>query len=227
MSEHADTFAARALGAHAIGALAGDEAKLVEAALTRNAALADEAAQYREVAAWLLNAFHPIEPGLNVWRGIERGLTDRRTKQGRRRGTWMLTAAVVAAVTLLAGAVVLAAGDRSPATDAEVLAAAPGSRTLQLTDPVTGADVASLVIGADGSAFLVGDGLAPLADGATYQLWSVVGGEVVSAGLLGPDPGAVALRVEADPSLIAVTVERAGGVVVSAKEAVASWSASG
>jgi hypothetical protein len=55
-------------------------------------------------------------------------------------------------------------------------------------------------------------------------LWAIVDGEVVSVGLLGQNPTAAAVRLDVDPTVLAVTVERAGGVVASDQQPVAVWS---
>jgi anti-sigma-K factor RskA len=72
-----------------------------------------------------------------------------------------------------------------------------------------------LVVGADGDAVLVVDGLGPAPEGKTYQMWIVPhGGEAESAGTF---PGAderevlpVDGTVDAG-EIVAVTIERAGG----------------
>ena len=68
--------------------------------------------------------------------------------------------------------------------------------------------------------------MATLDEASTYQLWAVVGDEIVSVGLLGSDPDAVPLRIEGDPAVLALTVEVAGGVAVSEADPVAVWQAS-
>ena len=75
----------------------------------------------------------------------------------------------------------------------------------------------------DGTSLAINDGLPALGPDQTYQLWSVVGDEIVSVGLLGSNPGDISLRVEGQPAVLALTVEAAGGVAVSQVEPVAVW----
>ena len=57
--------------------------------------------------------------------------------------------------------------------------------------------------------------------GRTYQLWGLVGQDLVSLGVLGADPDIVTFRADG-VSLLAVTAETAGGVVRSEQEPVVS-----
>jgi hypothetical protein len=85
---------------------------------------------------------------------------------------------------------------------------------LQSADGGQGADAVLLP---DGQAYLVADRLPALSADQTYQLWAVVGGEKISVGVLGPQPVVAAFRYSAEPSALAITAERAGGVVSSQK----------
>ena len=96
----------------------------------------------------------------------------------------------------------------------------------ELADPSTGAVTATVSTDADGNAVVASVGLAQLSDAETYQLWSVIGDEIVSVGLLGANPDEVALRIEGEPAVLALTVEVAGGVAVSEATPVAVWQAS-
>jgi len=65
-----------------------------------------------------------------------------------------------------------------------------------------------------GSAVLVADGLEPLSDEQTYELWYVRGDEPVPAGLFDADAGEATALLEGamqEGDVIAVTVEPAGG----------------
>lgn len=100
----------------------------------------------------------------------------------------------------------------------------PSAHHFTLTS-LTTADrtVGQLVILPSGTSYLVGASLPALRPGRTYQLWSLVGGQAVSVGLLGGHPSTVAFSV--DPSVPAsaylVTVEPAGGVVAPTSAPVA------
>ena len=180
-------------------------------------------------AARLLSLFEPIEPDESVWSEIERAISSDRPRWIRRprRPAGPVLAALVAAAAFVVGVSTAAAVSGSDSSDFDTLAATiaaeASSVTLSLSDPGSGAALATMVVAEDGTAIFSSEGLPALESDRTYQLWSVVDGAVVSAGLLGPDPTAVALRIEADPELLAITVEQTGGVVVSEQPPVAVW----
>ncbi len=85
-------------------------------------------------------------------------------------------------------------------------------------------DVVTIVMLPDGTGIVLSSSLLPLDTDRTYQLWAIQDGAVISAGLLGTDPGHVPFHV--DPSRLdglVITEERAGGVPVSGQPAVAAW----
>ena len=104
-------------------------------------------------------------------------------------------------------------------------AKAPGAREVGLQSPA-GATLARVVLLPDGAGYLRGDHLGTLPANKTYQLWAVTGSAarptVVSAGVLGPDPQALAFHASGPVRSFAVTVEKAGGVVVSHNQPVAA-----
>lgn len=95
----------------------------------------------------------------------------------------------------------------------------PSTRRVELTAPPgRGAPVTvSVVLTTSGTGFVQAHTLPVLASDRTYQLWAVVGGQIISLGLLGPDPGVVAFSAAGGPSVhaFAITDEQAGGVVQS------------
>lgn len=97
----------------------------------------------------------------------------------------------------------------------------PTARVVHLRD-AAGDDVATVVVLPDGTGYLVRDRLAPLPPHRTYQLWAVTDSAVVSAGVLGPDPGVLAFAAPRNPSALALTAERGGGVVQSAEQPLAT-----
>lgn len=218
-----------ALAAYALGAVGHDEARSIRSALRGDPRRSRSADGYRDTALRLLARFEPVEPGEEVWNRIEAATLGRDTalppSLRRSSGPILAAIAVAAAFFLGIGTATMFGGEALPVDATAVLAAAGQSATLLLADPGSGEAVASLVVGEDGTAVFSSDGLAPLDDGHTYQLWSVVDGAVVSAGLLGPAPSDAALRLEAEPTVLAVTIERVGGVVVSDQDPVAVWSA--
>lgn len=83
----------------------------------------------------------------------------------------------------------------------------------------------TIVLTEDGTGYVSESSLPALPDGRTYQLWAVVDGRVISAGVLGQDPEVVPFRV--DPSgleALAITEEIAGGVAVSENPILVAWS---
>lgn len=91
----------------------------------------------------------------------------------------------------------------------------PTAQHVVLTaDTGSTAAVARIAILPSGAGFLVNRALAPLAADRTYQLWGQVGGALISLGVLGAHPRALAFHVDRDVAIstFAVTVEQAGGV---------------
>ncbi|MGI9584410.1 MAG: anti-sigma factor domain-containing protein, partial [Acidimicrobiia bacterium] len=79
-----------------------------------------------------------------------------------------------------------------------------------------------------GSSIAVSAGSLPVLDSSsTYQLWSVVGEEIVSVGVLGPSIDSAPLRLEGNPAVLALTIEPIGGVAVSTADPVAVWTSTG
>jgi len=89
----------------------------------------------------------------------------------------------------------------------------PSARTVSLE-----AGEGRLVVGSDGQAVLVLDGLDPAPEGKTYELWIVEGESASPAGLFSGSEGTdiVALDGTVEPgNVVAVTLEDEGGVQVS------------
>ena len=182
-----------------------------------------DTAQFAEV---LIDSFPPVQPSPDVWDRIQEQISEAPAAQSEQSATggWspsrFAPLMAIAAVFVLVAASALALSQFS--SDTEPVAAAP-EVVRPLTDPATGAVTVRVVSQSDGTSIAVNDGLAPLPDGQTYQLWSVVGDEVVSVGLLGSDPVDIPLRLEGSPAVLALTVEVAGGVAVSQADPVALW----
>ncbi len=62
-----------------------------------------------------------------------------------------------------------------------------------------------------------------LAEDRTYQLWAIVDDRVISAGVMGSDPGVSPFQVVGSLAGLALTEEIAGGVVTSQEQPVALW----
>ena len=104
---------------------------------------------------------------------------------------------------------------------AQSAAEGPQSREISLG---TAEAFVVIVLAEDGTGYVLEHNLPALSDDETYQLWAIVDQQVISAAVLGPNPGTVPFRVDtAGLAGFAVTQEEVGGVVVSEQEAVAVW----
>jgi anti-sigma-K factor RskA len=224
---------------YAIDALEPDEQHIVEAALYHDGELRTEVDAYRGVAAILAESVEsaPSTPSPDVWRLISAeiaGDTAERTPRlasvtdirQYRRWTWLATAVSAAAVvvSMALGARVLNLQDQIGSASIEELASAavtePGSRLVSLAGAEGfEASSATVVLQADGIGYLLTDTLPAAPADRTYQLWAVVneGDEtrVVSAGVLGPDPGVSRFSSDGNVVAFAITEEVVGGVVVA------------
>jgi anti-sigma-K factor RskA len=189
-------------------------------------------------ARLLVDSFPPVPPEDTVWDGIEASIAspDRQAPDttqapqadtpGSSSGQWTARRlapllAVAAVVMALMGSVFVVQSQRQPA----VVAASDGV-VRQLADPVSGELAMTVVTAEDGTSLATSASLPALGADETYQLWSVVGDEIVSVGLLGTDPANVEFRIEGEPAVLALTVEVAGGVAVSEATPVAVWQSS-
>lgn len=100
--------------------------------------------------------------------------------------------------------------------------AEPDTLRIGLAAPEVGAPQMTVVINHDGRGYVTHSQLDPLDPERTYQLWAVMGdGRVVSAAVLGPEPGAATFAVDLENlEALAVTEEIRGGVVASQNDAV-------
>lgn len=193
-----------------------------------------------EFSRLLVVSFPPVQPDDSVWDGIEARISSgsatlnrqdavhstspssRSNATGRSLGRRLAPLLAVAAILLfLVGAVFVV---DNVSQDPTIVASDGVVR--QLADPSTGDLALTIATAGDGSSTASSSNLPALNSNETYQLWSVVGDEVVSVGLLGSDPAGVDLRIEGDPTVLALTVEVAGGVAVSEATPVAVWQSS-
>jgi hypothetical protein len=106
----------------------------------------------------------------------------------------------------------------------EATLADPTARLATMEAPGGAAAVeARIVVGSDGVGYVYGDTLPALSADRTYQLWAIVDGNVISAGILGSDPGISPFQVVGSIDGFAITEEVAGGVVSSVNDPVAVW----
>ena len=94
----------------------------------------------------------------------------------------------------------------------------PRAERVSLSSPDGGME-ARVVYLPDGEGYVLDDNLAKLVPGRTYQLWALLGDRsaprVISAGVLGADPGVAAFKVAGPVVGFAITDEVAPGVVTS------------
>ncbi len=223
------------LGAYALDAVSDEERRAVEQHLLISPRARQEVAEHREVATMLAWSGMSAPDGLwdriaaNLDSSLEAPLPtgqlasvlsfdDNRRATSRlwsSAGSWVAATAAAAVIAVLAVTVI--GGD---ATDQQPLAAAVSdaradrdSRVARLTnaDGSFGADV---VIDQDGHGYLVGEALPTLPSDQTYQLWGVIGGQVISLGVLGANPEIELFSTgEETISQVVVTIEAEGGVV--------------
>jgi hypothetical protein len=120
-----------------------------------------------------------------------------------------------AAAILIVGPIAQSFIQPKPVTMTSLAAAAEkttGTRTIDMVstgDSVT--RIGDVVITTNGEGFIRIDDLPVLPDGKTYQLWTVVDGKPVSAGLLGTQPGTAAFVVSSNAQAVALSVEDSVG----------------
>jgi hypothetical protein len=186
-----------------------------------------EPAESTELTRLLVEGFEPVDPHPDVWDRIDTQLwSGSKPWYKRRRLDYLAVAAAVVLLIGITGALGTIASRTG--TDTQPVMAARASVIRDLSDPTTGNIELTIHTEPDGSSIAVSAGALPVLDGAsTYQLWSVVGGEIVSVGVFGPSIGSEPLRLEGNPAVLALTVETAGGVAVSSAEPVAIWTSAG
>lgn len=240
------------LGAYALNAVEPHEAVLVESHVPRCSECRAELERHLEVAA-LLPASSDFAPA-SVWDAIAGELGSEPSSEtstapnvvplARR---WIRPLAAAAAFVLIAGAAVVQsvrlgavnddlAAERAtvaalseqldqPILDTAVMQARvnPLAQQVMLGSEVSGSN-AVIVLMPDGTGYLAEHTLQPLSAGRTYQLWAIVDGKVISAGVLGPEPGVVPFRIDPDGfEGFAITDEVIGGVPASENAPVVAW----
>lgn len=238
------------LGVYALDAIDDpDELRSVELHLTECADCRAEVDSHRSVTSALAEAELEAPPGL--WGRIEGGLQPETVRPGRTR--WHLhnitSIAAIAAIAATIGMGALwtsANGDVAELREqvSDLQAAVDRAETaIDETDPAdlaiqrarsagtafevtVGGEIGSstAIVLPDGQAWLTDVSYDPLPSSQTYQLWAIQDGAVISAGVLGSDPGTISFHVDADRlGGLVITVEDAGGVVSSANPAAAAW----
>ena len=213
---------------YALDALDPEERRAYEAHLPGCERCQEELAASLETTEALAVAASGPEPSADLGRRI---LTEVRAEppqvvpfEPRRRRAIPVLAAAAAVAAVIAIGIGLWASSLSSKLDdtraalereratAEVLVD-PAARTVSLQ-----AGQGRLVIDPQGQAVLVLDGLDPAPSGKTYEMWIVPGGDIELANRAGLFPGRDGAEIEGldgivrNGDVIAVTVERAGGV---------------
>jgi anti-sigma-K factor RskA len=152
-------------------------------------------------------------------RSLDAARRDRAAGRGHRgwrtAGSWIVASAAAALVAVLA-VTVIGGDDIDPDPLAAAVSEARADRnSLQATllndQQEVGAEV---VIDRNGHGFVVADALPSLPSGQTYQLWGVIGEQVISLGVLGANPAIEPFSSGGEVvSQVVITIERAGGVV--------------
>jgi hypothetical protein len=230
------------LGAFALDAVEPEERDLVERHLAVDPDARAEVDAMRETAAVLASIPREGQDAPDdLWDRIAAAIKtddeqpERRADEpipitrasGARRSVPMrVFAPVVAAAAIVVAVLAITVANRAPSNAGDVAAAyrhavAHGATTVAL-DTGAHTPVAEIALQPDGTGYLRNDHLAALPAGRTYQLWAVSGTgasqRVISAGVLGSDPSAVAFHVASAPNAFAITVERAPGVVRSTQQ---------
>ncbi|MCB1000550.1 MAG: anti-sigma factor [Acidimicrobiales bacterium] len=145
----------------------------------------------------------------------------RRSRAGRRgwrtATSWVAASAAAAVVAVVAVQMIGAddTDDRRTPLQAAVSEARDDRdsvvATLVNADGDAGAEV---VIDRDGHGYVIGSDLPPLPADQTYQLWGVIGEQVISLGVLGAHPEIEPFSAgEERVATVVLTIEAAGGVI--------------
>ena len=229
-------------GAYALDAATSDERAAVEAEADRSQAVRNELTELADTAVMLGLAVEPVQPSPEL-RANLLGMLDStpqlapegvpasstaqfdRPAAAKARARWftrpaaMLTAAAAAAALVIGGVVVTnqlanQSFQQAQAEQLDAITAATDSR--DLTAEVAGGGTATLVWSNElGSAALMVDGIAPLPDSKTYQLWYIDENGARPAGVFDVGDSGTSWRVldgamHAGDS-VGLTVEPAGG----------------
>jgi hypothetical protein len=225
------------LGAYALDAVDAGEVAAVEDHLRECPRCRAEVAEHRETAAFLAHA--GADAPADLWDRIA-GAIDAPApvvplaptlgrKQARRRvpSRWPAAVALVgAAAAIVIGVLVVQVRDQDARLGrmeaaSDVFASAmdqPGAVVVHMD---TGDTELPVVMTSDGKAYLQARALPTLEGGRTYQLWGASGDDLVSVAVMGRNPDVIVFDATGY-SALAITEERAPGVVRSENPPVAS-----
>lgn len=223
------------LGAYALDAVDEVERARVDDYLSINPRAAMEVAEHREVATML--AYTGMGAPERIWDRIERELdaSERAPEPGpelarvleprrpEQRARWARPVAWAGGVAaaLIVGVVAVGVLDDASGTESDPVQSAfestlDDATSLRADLVAEGSDSAATgVLGQDGLGFVDASTLPRLDGDLTYQLWGVLAdtGDVVSMGILGPDPTLETFTIDGDVDALAITIERIPGVI--------------
>ena len=225
------------LGVFALDALDADEGREVESHVSTCRSCAAELGEHLETLASLTEDDEELPSG--VWERISSSLEEQPPPQALVRKPvrrWMparlgFAVGVAASIVFAVMGVRLiqqeqrldslaqsigGRGVHELARDAE---SDPRAVLLSLQSPDK-SRFARVVLLPDGTGYLTADNLGRASPGTTYQLWALKGEEKISLGVLGDDPNVSAFRSVGGASGFAITIEKAGGVPVTANSPV-------
>lgn len=228
---------ARLVAAFSLDAVDASEAAVVEDYLRLHPEALKELQSFREVAAWLGYSSAVAPPDL--WERIEASLDDRAPSPGPELAKvlsmpapksppptghqaasrwpsvrWWLASAAAVVIAVAASAVLL-----SPSAVSDPLQVAVEQlredRDVRIASLVNAASPVAVeaLIDLKGHGYLLAGDLPRLGRDQTYQLWGVIGEQVISLGVLGPTPSLETFTARADLRALAITIEPAGGVI--------------
>jgi len=223
------------LGAYALDAVDDDERRELEEYLAQNPRARSEVDTHREVATLMAFSGAPAPEGL--WDRIAGAMEERAPAPGpelakvlpARRRRWPTAAVVGAAVAAAAAAAVITVvAVRDPSSSRAELdgmaqvfdrAMADPDATRVVLRSEDGTQRAVAVVEPGGLGVISLRELADLGPDRTYQLWGVIGDQVISLGVLGHRPVVEPFTVDGDLTALVVTDEAAGGVPTSQQPA--------
>lgn len=222
------------LGAYALDALDDDERRAVEDYLASSPRARQEVQEHREVATML--AWSGMDAPDGLWDKISGSLEGRaeapaenlgkvlslrepkRRRMARTVGSWVVASAAAAAIAVVAVNVTRDDPPSDIRASAAEMFADPSLRHAQLANNDSLKVLA--VVDQDGNGFLRAEVLPNLGTERTYQLWGQVGEQLISLGLIGPDPDLITFTAREDVTLLAITDEVKGGVISSQNQPV-------
>lgn len=234
---------ARLIAVFCLDAVDISESVVVEEYLRLHPEAANEVHSFREVAAWLGSSSSVAPPDLwdRIEASLEDRAPSPgpelakvlsmpapkppapapTVQQGSPRwpsARWWLTSAAVALIAVTATAVIPAVVS-SPSVVSDPLQMAVeqlrGDRDVRHASLVNTDSVVAVeaLIDLKGHGYLLAGDLPRLGRDQTYQLWGVIGEQVISLGVLGTSPSVETFTARADLRALAITIEPVGGVV--------------